>query len=130
MKVSAMIPSKFLKQGDIAQDTLVTVRDMKLEEVGGGDRKYILYFHELPKGMVLNTLNIRVMESIGGDDSDAWMGKQVVVYVDPTVMYAGKMTGGLRLRAVRVKTAHKRPIATEPPPAEDFEDDGQPPIPF
>jgi hypothetical protein len=50
------------------------------------------------KKLTLNKTNARVMAGLLGDDTDAWKGKKVVVSFDPTVMYAGKMIGGIRIR--------------------------------
>ena len=50
------------------------------------------------KKLTLNKTNARVMQGLIGDDTDTWIGKTIIVSFDPTVMYAGKMVGGIRVR--------------------------------
>ncbi len=128
MKTSAMIPSKFLKKDDFEQPQVCTMRTVKLEEVGqDGETRWVLYFNEHDKGMVLNTTSIRLLESTYGDESDEWTGKKVKVYVDPNVAFAGKIVGGLRLAGPSKPKAAPAPAAVlKDEIAPDFNDD----IPF
>lgn len=129
MKVSEMIQSKFLRKEDFDEDRVMTIKGLKLEDMPGddGQQKWVLYFREEAKGMALNVTTIRVLEQAYGDESDAWIGNKVMVYVDPNVSFGGKIVGGLRLRTP------KRPAKPAPPPTAreqtgdaDFDDD----IPF
>ena len=100
-KVSEMIQSKFLRKEDFDDgDQVLTIKGVKLEDMPGDDgtQKWVLYFRELPKGMAMNSTTIRVLEKGYGDDSDLWIGKKVLVYVDPNVSFRGQVVGGLRLR--------------------------------
>jgi hypothetical protein len=127
-KVSDMIVSKYLKKEDFDEDQVCTIKDCKLEEISQqGETKWILYFREHQKGLVLNTTTIRVLEQAFGDNSDDWNGKRVKVYVDPNVSFQGRVVGGLRLRPPPkgAATAAAKPAAP-PPPADEFADD----IPF
>ena len=105
MKIDDLIPSKYLKQSDVPEDTLVTVKELKKQNVAQQDEeaeyKYIIFFEEFPKGMVLNSTNIKRMGKALGNDTDMWIGGKVVLYVDPNVEYGGNVTGGLRIRASR-----------------------------
>jgi len=65
------------------------------------------------KKLTLNKTNTRIIAGMVGDDTDTWIGKKVVVSFDPTVMYSGKMVGGLRVR----------PITAAPAAAEASADD-------
>jgi hypothetical protein len=121
-KASDMIPSKYLRKEDVDDELIVTIKTAKQEEMPGDakEQRWILYFKELPKGMVLNTINIRVLEkAFGGDSIETdWPGKKVTLYVDPTVNFKGQMVGGLRLR----------PLKPPKPPAPPLEGDDK--IPF
>jgi hypothetical protein len=44
---------------------------------------------------------------MGSDNTDDWIGKQIVLFVDPSVSFAGKIVGGIRLRAPKGKTIAK-----------------------
>lgn len=120
MKASQMIPSKYLKKEDIERDTLVTVAKLGQADVSmedqDADLKWTVKFKELEKPMVLNVTNINAMtEATGTDETDEWIGKKVVVYVDPNVMFAGKRVGGLRIR----KAKNQAPAAAKPVTSED-----------
>jgi hypothetical protein len=119
-KVSEMIQSKFLRKEDFDEDQVCTIKTVKLEEMQGNssETRWVLYFNEHHKGMVLNTTTIRVLEAAFGDDSDNWIAKKVMVYVDPSVSFQGRVVGGLRLRTPK-KTASR---AAPPPADSDFDD--------
>jgi hypothetical protein len=122
-KVSEMIVSKFLRKEDFDEDMVATVKGVKLEDVGNqGEQRWVVYFREFAKGMVLNVTSIRVLEGAFGDDSDGWIGKRVMIYVDPNVSFQGRVVGGLRLRAPKKQQAAPPPAAKH----DEFEDD----IPF
>lgn len=129
-KVSEMIQSKFLRKEDFDEDQVCTIQDCRLEEIqGANETKWVLYFKQHSKGMVLNTTTIRVLEQAFGDDSDNWVGKNVKVYVDPNVSFQGRVVGGLRLRPPKAGAKAPPPVAPPPPPptgGEEFDDD----IPF
>lgn len=106
MTFDQMIPSRFLKKEDFNKPGLLTIKEFKLENVAredeAPDNKWVLYFNEVEQGMVLNTTNIQLLKVVTGiNDPDQARGKQIVVYVDPTVGFGGKITGGLRIRAPR-----------------------------
>ena len=84
-----------------------------------GDRRWVLFFKELDKGMVLNTTGIRMLEKAFGDESDDWVGKRVTIYVDPNVSYKGQVVGGLRLRPTSPK---KTTPPASSPGAVEFDD--------
>lgn len=98
-KTSEMIQSKFLRKEDFEEDQICSIRGVRLEDVGNtGEQRWVIYFREHQKGMVLNVTSIRVLEAAFGDDSDDWKGKTVTVYVDPNVSFQGRVVGGLRLK--------------------------------
>ncbi len=118
MKIDEMIPSKYLKQSDVSEDTLVTVAEIKKQNVAREDEdaeyKYTVSFAEFSKPMVLNSTNIKRMGKALGDDSDSWIGGKVILYVDPDVEYAGNIVGGLRIRASKKpSTAPRKPSEAE-----------------
>lgn len=122
--VKDMIQSKFLRKEDFDEDQVCTIKDCRLEDVGkenDQEQRWVLYFKERDKGMVLNVTTIRVLEAAYGGDSDHWTGNKVMVYVDPNVSFGGKVVGGLRLR-----TPKKQAVQKPTPKEEEFSDD----IPF
>lgn len=124
-KTSQMRTSKFLKQDDVGRGMLLTIASCEQMNVAAegapAEKKWCLTFNEEDKPLVLNSTNIQLCERIcGSDDTDKWIGKRVVAYTDPNVSYAGKITGGIRLRA-------PKPSAPPPPPMDPITDDD---IPF
>jgi hypothetical protein len=110
-KIGEMIESKYLKQSDVDTDRIVTVEKVgKANVAPKGEEpefKWLIRFTEFTKPMVLNSTNIkRLAKACNSDDTDEWIGKQVTLYVDPDVEFAGNVVGGLRIRA------HKQPVQT------------------
>ena len=119
-KVSEMRESKFLKQSDVGVGVLVTIAGCSQHNVAmqGADpeMKWCLSFQETDKPLVLNSINAQLCEKIcGSDDTDHWVGKKIVLYTDPNVAFAGKVVGGIRVRAQRMRA--EAPVATALPPA-------------
>ena len=103
--------------------------------------RWVMYFTEAVKGLVLNPTNGQIIaQFIGSDESDNWVGHKVVLYDEPNISFGGKLVGGIRVRAPRVQG--QPPAATKPlfkqqglarppapsaataaplPPAEDYE---------
>lgn len=130
-RTSEMRESKFLKQGDVGAGALMTVASCEKYNVAkeGADPEYkwCLTFHETDKPLVLNSTNIQLCErAFGSDDTDVWVGKKIVLYTDPNISYQGKVVGGIRVRAPKVKAAEVKAVPP-PPPVTDLTDDD---IPF
>lgn len=105
-KIGEMIESKYLKQSDVDADVVVTVQKVgKANVAPKGEEpeyKWLIRFNEFEKPMVLNSTNIkRLAKACASDDTEGWIGKQVVLYVDPDVEFAGNVVGGLRIKAHR-----------------------------
>lgn len=61
--------------------------------------KIVLTFVGEPaRKMSLNKTNLRIMTQVFGKHTRAWIGRSVVVFVDPTVVNRGQVVGGLRLQ--------------------------------
>lgn len=122
MKASELSNSKYLKQGDIAEPMKVTITDIKKQNVAPDNKpaeyKGVMFFEELDKPLVLNQTNIkRCVNHFGTDDMDNWLGKQIVIYVDPDVEMGGDIVGGVRLRGPKTpasKVARVEPEADIP----------------
>jgi hypothetical protein len=106
MKISDMIPRKFLTQSDFEQDLIVTVSKVEKRNVARADDppevKWLVHFKEFDRPMILNNTNIHLLaKACKSDESDTWVGKEVVAYTDPNVSFGAKVTGGLRIREYR-----------------------------
>lgn len=115
-RVNDMIESKYLKQSDVPEDVIVTVAKIgKVNIAKEGDpaeEKWACKFREFQKPMLLNSTNIKLLEkACGSDDTDDWIGKEVILYVDENVSFGGQVVGGLRIRKQRQEPAKKTPPA-------------------
>lgn len=114
----SMIESKYLKKDDFPRPALLTLARFERENVGQEGKpefKWVAYFVEQKKGMVLNALNLQLMKlATGVTGSEAAIGKKIVVFVDPTVQMGGRIVGGLRIRAPRSQPAGPVPPVDEP----------------
>lgn len=141
MKTSAMMPSKYLKQSDFPEPQMLTISKVEMTNVApqGQPRKArgVMFFERVEKGLVLNKGNLtRAEKALGSDETDDWVGKQIVVYVDPDVEFAGEIVGGIKLRAPRPRPGNgagshaagspaTTPRPAQPaPPGYSFKDDG------
>ena len=114
MNINSMMPSKYLKKEDFPQPALVTIRAFTHDNVAQQgqpeEKKWVMHFNEFENGMVMNSTNLQLTASaLGSDETEEWIGRQVVVYSDPNVSFGGKLTGGIRIRQVR-----QRPTAPAP----------------
>src|SRR3990167_6207789 len=107
-----MIESKFLKQSDLDYENgnLVTIKKLDQQNVGVQDQeeelKWVVHFKEFQKGMVLNSTNIQLItKALGTEETEDWIGKRVVIFVDDNVSFGGKLVGGIRIRKVRGQAA-------------------------
>jgi hypothetical protein len=113
MKVGDMIESKYLKQSDVQDETAVTVAALKKVNVARDDEdpdyKWTIKFNEFAKPMVLNVTNLKRMAKALGDDTDDWLGNQVILFVDPDIEFGGNVVGGLRIKGMRKQVAGAKP---------------------
>jgi len=104
LKISDLKNSRFLTKEDCEPPICVTISHVEKEDLGPieGDPqpKYVMYFREPDvKPMVLNLTNGEVTAEItGSTDSVDWEGATIELYHDRNVMFAGKRTGGIRVR--------------------------------
>lgn len=131
MKISEMLPSSYLKQSDFNESGfIVTIASFSKKNLAlpsePEDLKWVMYFQEFEKGMVLNSTNIQAAaKACGSEDTDDWIGKEIIVFVDPNVGYGGKTTGGLRIKRHAAPAA---PSAPKRSPSATLADSDLPPF--
>ncbi len=126
MKTSQMIQSKFLKKEDFPSPEVLSIKHVALEEVGRGESRWVVYFREKTKGIVLNVTKIKQLEAAYGDDTDNWTGRKVKVLHDPTVMMGAEVVGGIKFVLPSAAQIAAQPAPPPPPPqaaTEGFDDD-------
>jgi hypothetical protein len=105
--INQMMPSKYLKKEDFPSPALVTIRSFTHDNVAQQgqpeEKKWVMHFEEFENGLVMNSTNLQLCAAaLASEETDEWIGQQVVVYTDPNVSFGGKLTGGLRIRARKV----------------------------
>ena len=80
-------------------DRIIKIRDVIVEK--GADQPISILFdgdnnrpYKPSKGMV------RILAGAWGQESKEWIGKSASLYFEPSVMWAGKPVGGIRIKAV------------------------------
>lgn len=112
--VNDMVQSKYLKQADVPDPVIVTIQGVKqvnmAKEGEEPEYKWAIKFQEFKKPMILNSTNIHVAAKIcGSTETDEWRGKEIVLYTDPNVSFAGQVVGGLRFRG-QEKPPQRAPV--------------------
>lgn len=78
--------------------TIRDVRDQAFSRTDGtSEHKLVIDWKEERPSLALNKTNTAWLIGTFGADDDNWIRKQVFVFHDPTVKYAGKPIGGLVL---------------------------------
>ena len=115
----------YLTKDDVGEEGVnLTIAGFKLKAVGHGDtadQRCIMGFVENVKPMVVNKTNMgRVKRITGATTTGEARGKTINVYNDPEVEYAGKLTGGIRVRPAVSEAPPPAPVANDG--FEDFDD--------
>jgi hypothetical protein len=113
-------PSKWLKGTDIGDTQPTwTISAYTQEEMPGGEKKWVLFFEEEQKGLVLNRTNADVCAKQWGDDFDDWIGQKIGLFTMP-VQFNGKVTDSIRLRVAPRK---RPPVPPKKTTAEEIDDE-------
>ena len=113
--VSGDLSGSFLTQADFAETPAITFRiadavGKKVFEAKNGrpeETKRVLTFTD-ERRLSLNKTNLALLAKWFGTKARAWADQVIVVYLDESVSFGGRLTGGLR---VRKPTAERKPRA-------------------
>lgn len=109
MKVGKFI-SNYLKAKDLRTPqtyTITAAEEAEFKNEKPGDKpKLVIYFKEIEQGVVTCPESInQIVEILGSEETDEWIGKKIVVFCDAAVKFQNKPIGGIRFRAVTEKGA-------------------------
>ena len=63
--------------------TMATVNVEKLKNNRGQEeKKYVVYFDESQKGLVLNKTNAKIISRLYGPETNAWTGQRITLYAE------------------------------------------------
>ena len=105
MTLDAAVPSKskYLAKEDCEPPVLAQIHGVTMDDVEADnkmEKRTVLHFHGNLKPLILNQTNKELLKAITGANTIGELrNKNIVLYNDPTIMFAGKMVGGIRIRA-------------------------------
>ena len=116
MKTNDVFPSKYLKAEDDIFDNgevVATIKDVQLESLKsrekGEESKPVIYFKELPKGLIVNKTNWGICAKLfASDDSDDWIGERVAL-VTVEVDAFGDVVKAIRIKSQK-PTVNKQDV--------------------
>lgn len=112
MKISTNVVTPYLSKDDITDPIIVTMDTVTINTALRNPE--VLHFADEVKPLPLNLTNKRVIVGAFGDESAAWKGQRIEIYVNPDVTNSrGEVTGGIRVRipAAAVAGPAYRPTA-------------------
>ncbi len=88
----------YLRQEDFSQPVVATITHAQAEQFPGQRRKKLaIVLLGYDKPLILNSTNRNTLKEQLGNRVSEWIGKKISVYVDRTIVYAGRQTGGIRV---------------------------------
>ncbi len=119
MNIQEAFPSKYIKAADLNdQNVRVIMERVEMEDIGDDGDKPVLYFRGKSKGMVMNKTNSNNIAIVYGDETDDWIGKEIILY--PTMVdYQGRSVPAIRVRPPQAKdrqSSELRHANGSPPP--------------
>ena len=99
MKTSDMFPGAYLSAADISpKGRVMTIQKLRQEQVSG-EMKWVLYFEEEDRGLILNKTNTRRIEALYGDTKN-WPGKKIMLRREK-VEFKSDYVDGIRVHPVQ-----------------------------
>lgn len=121
MKLGELVKSNYIQKSDVGDGVTVTIRAFEKHNVAKDgetpEERWCMFVDEFEKPLIMNSTNGQLISKFcgGSEDSDDWIGHQVVLYNDETISFGGKITGGIRVR--RATPEAKKPTTTTAKPA-------------
>ena len=97
--VDEMFPSRFLKATDLPRKGMVLTIDALEQEDLNGEEKWVMFFVEEEKGLVLNKTNANAVADELGRKTSEWSGHKVHLRKEK-VDFQGRRVDAIRLSAV------------------------------
>ena len=99
-----MKESFFLSWFDTSeQGERVTIRGYEQIEIerdnGQKEKKWLIYFQEKEKGMLLNNTNRNILSQLFNGDVKGSIGKQIILFYRDDIEFKGVLMKGLRIKA-------------------------------
>ena len=97
MNMSEMFPSKFISSVDLqGKQAKVSIARVITELLDETTSKPVVYFKDRQKGLILNKTNATTIAGAFGDDTDDWVGRDIVLFTVKT-QFQGKLVDAVRV---------------------------------
>src|SRR5262245_18514339 len=107
--VTADLSGTYLKKRDLEEGplrlTVASVDKVTFEARNGKpaqSRNVLTFATEPVRKLGLNTTNLSLMAKGLGGRTGPWIGQTIEVYWDDTVCFGGQLTGGVRVRVLKL----------------------------
>lgn len=82
MNINEIFTSDYLRAEDLkGKEVTVLISRVGTAELGNPPKpKLAVFFKDKNKPLIVNQTNARVISSVYGDETDLWLGKQIVLY--------------------------------------------------
>jgi hypothetical protein len=114
MKLNSIFGGDTLKAADLqGREFTLVIETVKLKDFDDGP-KLIITFRNAKKSLIANKTNSETIALMHGDDTDFWIGKEIVIGTD-LVNFQGKMVEAIRVRRVirRAEPTPPRQVTAE-----------------
>lgn len=81
-------------------EPVITIREVKVFPTAQAQKVWIYYHGDNNRPWKPSVGMTRFIAANWGTESDNWIGKSVKIFMEPTVVYAGKEVGGIHIRAM------------------------------
>ncbi len=119
MKLTQMFPKRYATgsdfQGKALTLTVARVASEKMHPQANAPEteKWVLYFNETKKGVILNrTLAFQIAEILGSDETEEWVGKSITLFPQP-MNVAGRSVIAIRARQAGKNVADRIPASLD-----------------
>jgi hypothetical protein len=105
-------------EGDslVGRTANVTMTEVKVEEMparnGKQEKKYVLYFEDTEKGLVLNKTNAKTIARLYGRETEGWEGQRITLYSEEVQAF-GEKYNATRVAPVTPKALSSQKIDQE-----------------
>ena len=117
--VSDFDQSKYLNATQFVTEKAVRIKSVTVEAVQKGiqqEKRLVVWFTNLEKGLLLNKTNLRTLGGAFGNDAETWVGKIIVIF-PTTTEFGGRTVSALRVRIPPPKQATAGATAGNSQPA-------------
>ncbi len=104
LDAAVFLGGNFIKKEDLAAgEQRFVIRGSSTEtfEAKNGNAAEDVLQLQFDDGLRFNLsakINLRIVMGAYGRQTAGWIGKPVILYVDPNVMFSGRLVGGIRVR--------------------------------